>query len=115
MFFSFSFSFFVCLFFRRIFPFFSIFFLVFFFFYQSPLYNDGGVAHHKAQLNKFFPKPKAKQVQYLVPHSKHLEGNTANDEKVDGAEEADESDEDVVSTISIPIEYTPESGKEGGG
>lgn len=33
---------------------------------QDPSYRDDSVAHHKTQLNKLLPKPKKKNVHYLV-------------------------------------------------
>lgn len=52
---------------------------------QSINYSDGGVSHQKAQLNRYLPKPKKRDVHYLVDKDKE-EAEKEEAEKEEGEE-----------------------------
>ena len=60
---------------------------------QSVNYNDGGVSYQKAQLNRYLPKPKKRNVHYLVDKEKE-------EEKKEEAEK-EEGEEGEVRVLAV--------------
>ena len=62
---------------------------------QAPNFSDGGVSHQRAQLNRYLPKPKKRNVHYLVDKDKE-------DEKKEEAEK-EEGEEGEVRVLSVVV------------
>ena len=63
---------------------------------QDPNYSEGGVSHQTAQLNKFHPKPKKKDVHYLVDSDKKKDKDKEEENDQNQDQELEDQEEGQV-------------------